>query len=805
MDRKEKVIDFLSVKERIAKGLYRESDKKYRCQFCTTYFIRNGDCARHERNFHNLKQLHQCILCSEAFYTENELKDHKQSHIHESKVFLLHKEALNGATRTYRLVSGLEKIYDVFDENLLHEMKKISQSELMNKKRLYFSCATHATFVKFTEEGDLEQKINTVFSSGRSEMNITHTDRMIYKQFYRSYKEMESRLEDFSENGSGWTLSEITAIDLNYISLKSIRGGCEGQFKLKKRRGILTIHNTDDLCLIYCILAKFHRNSLPVSARSNPTSYMHYLKEFNLKNINFPISIDEIDILEKQNSQMFFKVNVFMEHDKDVFLHRGYEPDESDQLHFTVVNVLLSEVSLNGKTFYHYSLIEDENRFFSQVYRNEKGVKCYGSSITCDKCFAKFFSKSKLENHNKMCKRQNYACEPVLEFKKTGEKLKFEKPWLQYPHLFTGFVDFESVLVKNIESIEKCLDCVVKNIETCEHSFTTTTHRHKAVNYCLIFVDRFKNVVFEKCYTGEDAAENFVTTLCSLEEDFRIASSKNELMIFGEEERKIFNSSNFCHICKHPFKNLHFKVRDHCHQTGRFIGAAHNSCNLNRKEKALVKIFAHNFSGYDSHLIVEQLHLKCVRDVSVIPKSAEKFMCIEINKMFTLCDSMLFLTGSLDALSKSLPSDHEYSLLHQSSINQEIAKRRTDASILFKKWKFPYEFAQSVEDLEHCREFPSKNSFYNSLTSENISDCDYLESKKIFTDLKCYNLKQYMEFYCMIDVFLLAEVFTKFREETIANFEIDPCNFISLPGMALQCFMKFSNVELEYIYNGKIF
>jgi len=59
-----------------------------------------------------------------------------------------------------------------------------------------------------------------------------------------------------------------------------------------------------------------------------------------------------------------------------------------------------------------------------------------------------------------------------------------------------------------------------------------------------------------------------------------------------------------------------------------------------------------------------------------------------------------------------------------------------------------------------------------------------------------------MEAYCMIDVYLLAEVFTKFRRETLSNFGVDPCNFISLPGMGLECFLKKSEIELEYIYDG---
>jgi hypothetical protein len=56
----------------------------------------------------------------------------------------------------------------------------------------------------------------------------------------------------------------------------------------------------------------------------------------------------------------------------------------------------------------------------------------------------------------------------------------------------------------------------------------------------------------------------------------------------------------------------------------------------------------------------------------------------------------------------------------------------------------------------------------------------------------------------MLDVYLLAEVFTEFRKESMENFDIDPCNFVSLPGMGLQCFLKTSNIELDYIYNGEI-
>ena len=46
-----------------------------------------------------------------------------------------------------------------------------------------------------------------------------------------------------------------------------------------------------------------------------------------------------------------------------------------------------------------------------------------------------------------------------------------------------------------------------------------------------------------------------------------------------EEEEQQFPSSNTCSICEKLIEDG--KVRDHCHITGRFRGAAHWSCNIN--------------------------------------------------------------------------------------------------------------------------------------------------------------------------------------------------------------------------------
>ena len=48
------------------------------------------------------------------------------------------------------------------------------------------------------------------------------------------------------------------------------------------------------------------------------------------------------------------------------------------------------------------------------------------------------------------------------------------------------------------------------------------------------------------------------------------------------------------------------KVKDHCHYTGKFRGAAHTKHNLRYKVPNNIPIITHNAS-YDTHFIINQL------------------------------------------------------------------------------------------------------------------------------------------------------------------------------------------------------
>ena len=105
-----------------------------------------------------------------------------------------------------------------------------------------------------------------------------------------------------------------------------------------------------------------------------------------------------------------------------------------------------------------------------------------------------------------------------------------------------------------------------------------------------------------------------------LEEDIKIiANILAKKMIFGEKEKEQYEKETECWICKEEFDDTadkngykkNGKVRDHCHYTGRYRGAAHNSCNLKYRKPNFIPVVIHNLSGYDSHLFIKKSWFYC--------------------------------------------------------------------------------------------------------------------------------------------------------------------------------------------------
>ena len=71
---------------------------------------------------------------------------------------------------------------------------------------------------------------------------------------------------------------------------------------------------------------------------------------------------------------------------------------------------------------------------------------------------------------------------------------------------------------------------------------------------------------------------------------------------------------------------LYHKVRDNCHYTGKFRGAAHNICNLRYKVPKEIPIVFHNGSTYDYHFVIKKLAEEFKGEFECLGKNKEKYI-----------------------------------------------------------------------------------------------------------------------------------------------------------------------------------
>ena len=213
-------------------------------------------------------------------------------------------------------------------------------------------------------------------------------------------------------------------------------------------------------------------------------------------------------------------------------------------------------------------------------------------------------------------------------------------------------------------------------IKEGEHTIKYQEHQPNSIGAKLICIDdRFNlpSIIFK----GKDCINKFITWVPDKQKWTQQITKKyfNKRLIMTSEDEEIYHNSHICWICKQELNTD--KVRDHCHVTGKFRGAAHNKCNINLRLPRKLPIIFHNLQGYDGHIIFKELNNFDV-DIAIIPKGIDKYMSI------------------IDF--KHLTSEFGIDKL-------EILKRK-DA--------YPYEWVDSYEKFKHPP-LPEKKYFYSSL------------------------------------------------------------------------------------------
>ena len=81
----------------------------------------------------------------------------------------------------------------------------------------------------------------------------------------------------------------------------------------------------------------------------------------------------------------------------------------------------------------------------------------------------------------------------------------------------------------------------------------------------------------------------------------------------------------------------------------------------------------------------------------------------------------------------------------------------------------------------------------------NKSDKEYEYAKKVWNTLNIKNLGEYHDLYVELDTALLVDVFENFIKVCLIEYKLEPCYFLSVPGLAWTRMLKLTKVKLELL------
>ena len=108
-----------------------------------------------------------------------------------------------------------------------------------------------------------------------------------------------------------------------------------------------------------------------------------------------------------------------------------------------------------------------------------------------------------------------------------------------------------------------------------------------------------------------------------------------------------------------------------------------------------------------------------------------------------------------------------------------------------------------MSDFERFKEeLPCKENFYSSLTDRKITDKEY---EYLWNKFAMKTIKDYHDLHLKCDVLLLADVFKKFRNKSLKNYELCPNHYLSAPGLIQDAMLKITKTALELILDPDIY
>ena len=673
--------------------------------------------------------------------------------------------------------------------------------------------------------------------------NIIVDDATNLTDFFSvSVERLVELIESLQGKGSGWVFDEVLHFDILINVYKPLAGSSWIPLPkfLASKKALINPKNTDQECFKWCVVEgmypqKRDRDRITKTSKENA-------KLFNWDGINFPVKLSQINLFEKNNSGLAINVLGYSKGDGIYPIRISKEAvnpltPNTQRRSLTVINLMLlssesskEDDSQDEKNEQHYVLINNLSRLVGMQTNKHNG-----KTHICINCFNTFSLEKSFKEHMEVCLSNESV---KIEMPKKGSNIEFKNYVKKLKVPFVIYADFESYTErvskeqgnsqyekhKTSSSSSHCKQCEWTQGKQCEHcssceldatkSYTKKYQKHIPSGFCYYIVYRGGFYKLPVVYTGPNAAEKFCEHLEMETQDIYNKHFKNEIPLkMTKDDLAKWKQTNTCHICENPVGEKD-KVKDHCHLTGKYRGAAHQECNLKYKEPSFIPVVFHNLSGYDAHLFIKQLGVTS-GDINCIANTEEKYISftkkilvdsimdegdsqgdkerkVYLNNRFI--DSFKFMSSGLESLVKNLTNNGG-----DSSKTAHTKNRfKNNITSCLRKGVYPYDYMDSPKRLEETQ-LPPKKAFYSKLTKQKCSDENYKHAQKIWKEFNMKTMKDYHDLYLELDVLLLADVFENFREVCLDNYKLDPAWYLTAPGLSWDAMLKTTEIKLELL------
>ena len=743
------------------RALLREHYKRghlYKCPVCDFKHARLAVIKNHYLDTHKTdNSSFQCSYCSFSFNK----KEHYQSHVmsHAETDFVEKQKAFSNTCVSYGAQFKGERhktiaaLFEKYNPQLLAILKCCIEA----RKSIKVSIVLFAILQKIdSSTGGIVTENEFIFRSKQSFLSVISNDQEIQQVLDTVRNQAEELFDGYCDmEGSGWTLSHISELYLDIAECRSLSGG--HQSTPFKSEYVWDGPSNECECFYNAVARHFH-----VKGLTSDTEISAFVRSnFPESLTGQPVTTQAICKFEKKYD---LQVNVILFQSGEMYPIRISKRSEKND----PINLLMiPSRSSYALAPFHYIYILDLNSLISELVYNLRKKSIDGKKnskiFVCISCLNFFSRKEALKAHEPKCIQREAQS---IQMPEKNSSIQFSKVVATQKIPIIGAFDFETKMIPGIGSTRHS-----KNINS-----------HRAVSYSIVLINLKNEVVYEKTeLSEEDCLEKFIASLNEISKMIYETCQNTIKIIISPTEEAEFQQSKICYICRKSLDGD--RVRDHCHFTGKYFGPAHNECNIKRVHNFKVPIFAHNFSGYDSHFVIEAIarHAE-VGELNVLAYNSQRIRTLDYNRI-SFIDSMHFISDSLDNIIKDLvQSNHEFPILRNSLLYSSEEQR----SLLLKKGVFPYEKLTSLSAFEDMTEFPPKTSFYSNLREKGVSDEDYEHGRRVFKTFKCKNMAKYLELYNILDTYLLLEGISAFRNVGWNELGLDACHFISLPQFGFQ-------------------